>query len=62
MYGSVDDAVLDLAMEPNRDARALYVSIEAPFRANKESRAVVLEREFHGCPGATSPSTPTPNG
>jgi hypothetical protein len=29
MYGSIDGAVLDLAMEPNQDARALYVSIEA---------------------------------
>jgi hypothetical protein len=47
MYGSIDDAVLDLAMEPNQDARALYVSIEALFQANKESRAVVLEQKFH---------------
>ena len=47
MYGSVDDAVLDLAMEPEQDARALWVSIEALFEANKESRAVVLEQEFH---------------
>jgi hypothetical protein len=47
MYGSIDDVVLDLAMEPNQDARALYVSIEALFQANKESRAVVLEQEFH---------------
>ncbi|RLM57903.1 hypothetical protein C2845_PM18G13220 [Panicum miliaceum] len=47
MYGSVDDAVLNLAMEPDQDARALYVSIEALFQANKESRVVVLEQEFH---------------
>jgi hypothetical protein len=47
MYGSVDDAVLDLAMEPAQDARALYVSIEVLFQANKESRAIVLEQEFH---------------
>jgi hypothetical protein len=47
MYGSVDDTVLDLSMEPDQDARALYVSIEALFQVNKESRAVVLEREFH---------------
>jgi len=47
MYGSVEDPVLDLAMEPDQDARALYVSIEALFQANKESRAVVLEQEFH---------------
>jgi len=47
MYGSVDDDVLDLAMEPDQDARALYVSIEALFQANKESHAVVLEQEFH---------------
>jgi hypothetical protein len=31
MYGSVNDAVLDLAMETDQDARALYVSIEALF-------------------------------
>jgi hypothetical protein len=47
MYNSVDEAVLDLAMEPDQDARALYLSIEALFQANKESRAVVLEQEFH---------------
>jgi len=47
MYNSAEDAVLDLAMEPDQDARALYVSIEALFQANKESRAVVLEQEFH---------------
>jgi uncharacterized membrane protein YgcG len=47
MYGSVDDVVLDLAMEPAQDACALYVSIEALFQANKESRAIVLEQEFH---------------
>ncbi|XP_012703569.1 uncharacterized protein LOC105914902 [Setaria italica] len=47
MYGSVDDTVLDLAMEPEQDARALWVSIENLFQANKESRAVVLEQEFH---------------
>jgi uncharacterized membrane protein YgcG len=47
MYGSIDDLVLDLAMEPDQDARALYVSVEALFQANKESRAVVLEQEFH---------------
>ena len=46
MYGSVDDAVLDLAMEPDQDTRALYVSIEALFQANKESHAVVLEQQF----------------
>jgi hypothetical protein len=47
MYGSIDDAVLDLAMEPDHNAHALYVSIEALFQANKESCAVVLEQEFH---------------
>jgi hypothetical protein len=31
MYGSINDVVLDLAMEPNQDARALYVSVEALF-------------------------------
>jgi hypothetical protein len=33
-------------MEPDQDARALYVAIETLFQANKESRAVVLEQEF----------------
>jgi len=47
MYGSIDDTVLDLAMEPDQDASALYISIEALFQANKESRAVVLGQEFH---------------
>jgi hypothetical protein len=47
MYGSIDDQVLNLAMEPDQDARALFVSIEALFQANKESRAVVLGQEFH---------------
>jgi len=47
MYGSIDDTVLDLAMEPDQDARALYISIEVLFQANKESRAVVLGQEFH---------------
>ena len=47
MYGSVDDTVLDLAMEPDQDARALYVSIEALFQANKEPRAIALGEEFH---------------
>jgi hypothetical protein len=47
MYNSADDDVLDLAMEPDQDGRALYISIEALFQANKESRAVVLEQEFH---------------
>ena len=42
MYGSIDDQVLDLAMEPD-----LFVSVEALFQANKESRAVVLGQEFH---------------
>jgi hypothetical protein len=47
MYGSIDDVVLDLAMEANQDARALYVSVEALFQANKEPRAIVLGEEFH---------------
>ena len=48
MYGSVDDPVLDLAMDDaDHDARALYVSIEALFQANKEPRTVVLSQEFH---------------
>ena len=48
MYSSVDDSLLDLAMEDaDHDARALYVSIEALFQANKEPRAVVLGQEFH---------------
>jgi uncharacterized membrane protein YgcG len=47
MYGSIDDVVLDLAMEPDQDTRALYVSVEALFQANKEPRAIVLGEEFH---------------
>jgi hypothetical protein len=47
MYNSAADVVLHLVMEPDQDACALYVSIEALFQANKESRAVVLEQEFH---------------
>jgi hypothetical protein len=47
MYNSADDVVLNLAMEPDQDTCALYVSIEALFQANKESRTVVLEQEFH---------------
>jgi hypothetical protein len=47
MYGSIDDQVLDLAMEPDQDAHALFVSVEALFQANKESRVVVLRQEFH---------------
>jgi hypothetical protein len=43
MYDSVDDAVFDLTMEPTQGAYALYVSIEALFHANKESRAIILE-------------------
>jgi len=34
-------------MEPEQDARALWVSIKALFQANKQSRAVVLEQKFH---------------
>ena len=47
MYSSIDDQVLDLTMEPDQDARALFVSVEALFQASKESRAVVLGQEFH---------------
>jgi hypothetical protein len=47
MYGSINDVVLDLAMEPNQDARALYVSVEALFQANKEPHAIVLGEEVH---------------
>ena len=34
-------------MEPEQDARTLWVSIKALFQANKQSRAVVLEQKFH---------------
>jgi len=48
MYSSVDYPILDLAIDDaDHDARALYVSIEALFQANKEPRTVVLGREFH---------------
>ena len=48
MFGSVDDAVLDLTMESGEQtARELWVAIEGLFRANKESRAIFLHHEFH---------------
>ena len=47
IYGCVDDTVLDLAMEPDQTARSLFVEIDNLFQANKESRAVILEQEFH---------------
>ena len=47
IYGCVDDSVLDLAMEPDQTARALYVAITALFQANQATRAVVLGQEFH---------------
>jgi len=48
MYGSVDDPILDLAIDDaDHDAHALYVSIEALFQANKEPHTVVLSQEFH---------------
>jgi hypothetical protein len=47
MYNSCDDTVLNLAMEPDQDAHALYISIEALFQANKEPRAIILGQEFH---------------
>lgn len=47
MYGCVDDSVLDLAMEPNETARALYVAITNLFQATRETSAVVLGQEFY---------------
>ena len=47
IYGCVDDTVLDLAMEPDQTAHSLFVEIDNLFQANKESRAVILEQEFH---------------
>ncbi|TVT97756.1 hypothetical protein EJB05_56977, partial [Eragrostis curvula] len=43
---TVADDVLDLATEPNQDARALFVKIESLFNENKESRAVLLSQQF----------------
>jgi len=48
IYGSVDDSVLDLAMEgDDQTTRALWSAIERLFRGNKESRAIFLSHEFH---------------
>jgi hypothetical protein len=47
MYGCIDDSVLDLAMEPEQTARALFVAITNLFHANQETRAIVLGQEFH---------------
>ena len=46
--GSVDDSVLDLAMDgADPTARDLWVAIEGIFRANREPRAIFLLNEFH---------------
>jgi hypothetical protein len=46
--GSVDDSVLDLAMDNgNPTACDLWVAIEGIFHANRELRAIFLLNEFH---------------
>ena len=46
--GSVDDSVLDLAMDGvDPTARDLWVAIEGIFRANREPRGILLLNEFH---------------
>lgn len=47
LFGSVSDAILDVAMEPDQTARDLWVSIDDIFQANKEPRAIYLSHEFH---------------
>ncbi|WVZ72681.1 hypothetical protein U9M48_021100 [Paspalum notatum var. saurae] len=48
MYGTVSDAVLNLAMtDDKRTASALWAAIGAVFRANKAPRAIFLNHEFH---------------
>jgi hypothetical protein len=61
IYGCIDDTVLDLAMEPDQTARSLFVEIDNLFQANKESRAVFLNRNSTTCCKEISPSTPTPS-
>nr|XP_015611142.1 uncharacterized protein LOC107278842 [Oryza sativa Japonica Group] len=47
LFGSVSDAILDVAMEPDQTARDLWVAIDELFQANKEPRAIYLSHEFH---------------
>lgn len=47
LFGSVDNSVLDLAMEHELPARDIWMGIESLFRANKEPRAIFLSHEFH---------------
>ena len=48
ILGSVDDSVLDLAMdEADPTTRDLWVAIEGIFHANKEPFAIFLLNEFH---------------
>ncbi|CAO2149045.1 unnamed protein product [Urochloa humidicola] len=48
MYGSVDNSVLDLAMNDDEQiARELWVAIEALFCANKPSKDIFLSEDFH---------------
>lgn len=47
LFGSVSDAILDVAMEPDQTARDLCVAIDELFQANKEPRAIYLSHEFH---------------
>jgi hypothetical protein len=52
LFGSVSDAVLDLAMEhavdgTDQTARELWVAITNMFEANKAPRAIFLSHEFH---------------
>jgi hypothetical protein len=52
LFGSVSDAVLDLAMEhavdgTDQTARELWVTITNLFEANKALRAIFLSHEFH---------------
>lgn len=48
LFGSISDAVLDLAMN-NTDptARQLWVAIDNLYQANKAPRAIYLSHKFH---------------
>ncbi|XP_066161976.1 uncharacterized protein [Oryza sativa Japonica Group] len=47
LFGSVADDTLDLAMELDQTARALWLAIADLFQVNKEPRAIFLHHEFH---------------